>query len=377
MQVGAKYIDRARANRSSSITRKGSAPAVNAPLIPADRLRVFAAAALTRVGVPEADARLVSDSLVRADLWGHQSHGVMRLPWYVARIQAGVMHAVTDCEFAMDAGAVAVLDGRDGIGQVLAAKAAHEAIRRAKAHGVSAVAVRNSNHFGTAMYFTRMAVPEGQIALLVTNASPAMAPWGGRQKTVGANPWSVAAPAGEHPPFVLDIANTAVARGKIYLARQKGLSLPIGWAINAAGEPTTDPVEALAGIILPMGGHKGYAISVMVDVLSGVLSGSAFGSGVHGPYQTEWRSGCGHLMIALDIEAFLPLAEFNARMEQMIAELRSVPLASGFNAVLYPGEPEALNEERHLREGLQLPEQTVADLGKLATETGTSALFPS
>ena len=176
--------------------------------------------------------------------------------------------------------------------------------------------------------------------------------------------------------MVLDIANTVVARGKVFLARQKGLPIPAGWAINAAGEPTTDPAEALAGIILPMGEHKGYSISVALDVLSGVLTGSGFGTGVHGPYQTEHRSGCGHLMIALNIEAFLPLAEFNARMERLIAELKSVPLAKGFDEVFYPGEIEARNEERCLREGLHLPEQTLTDLAQLAKEAGLEALLP-
>lgn len=349
---------------------------MNTSTVAADRLIAFAEAVLTALGLPDVDAHLVADSLVRADLWGHQSHGVMRLSWYAARIRAGVVRATTETETIVDAGAVAVLDGRDGVGQVIASRAAREAIRRAKAHGIGAVAVRNSNHFGTAAYFTRLATPEGCIGILTTNASPAMAPWGGRKKIVGNNPWSVAAPAGSHPPLVLDIANTVVARGKVFLARQRGLPIPDGWAINAAGEPTTDPAEALAGIILPMGEHKGYAISVALDVLSGVLTGSAFGTGVHGPYQSEHRGGCGHLMIALNIEAFLPLGEFNARMERLIDELKSAPLAKGFDAVFYPGEREALSEERSLREGLQLPPQTLADLAKLGRETGRESLLP-
>lgn len=349
---------------------------MNNPSVDPTGLTAFSASVLTATGLPPADASLVAESLVKADLWGHQSHGVMRLSWYVARLRAGVMQAETKPEMVVDAGAVAVLDGRDGVGQVIAHKAALEAIRRAKAHGIGAVAVRNSNHFGTAAYFTRLAPPEGCIGVVTTNASPAMAPWGGRKKIVGNNPWSVAAPAGSRPPMVLDIANTAVARGKIFLARQKGVPIPSGWAINAAGEPTTDPIEAVAGILLPMGGHKGYAISVMLDVLSGVLTGSAFGAGVHGPYQTEHRGGCGHLMVALNIEAFLPPAEFNARMERLIADLKAVPLAKGFDEVFYPGEIEARNEARFLKEGLHLPEQTLADLAKLARETDREALLP-
>jgi LDH2 family malate/lactate/ureidoglycolate dehydrogenase len=320
--------------------------------------------------MPPADADLLADSLVAADLWGHQSHGVMRLGWYIERIRAGVMDPVTAPELVVDAGAVAVIDGRDGVGQVLAAHAAREAISRAREHGVAAVAVRNSNHFGTAAYFTRIAPPAGCVALLATNASPAMAPLGGREKAVGTNPWSLAAPAGGYGIAVMDIANTAVARGKVYLARQKGAAIPEGWAIDAAGEPTTDPVAALAGTILPMAGHKGYAIALMMDVLAGVLTGSAFGAKVGGPYQTERRSGAGHLFIALSIEEFLPRAEFDARMEQLIAELKSAPRASGAEEIHYPGELEDRSERRNRREGIALPAQTMADLEKLGRETG-------
>ena len=340
-----------------------------------DRLLEFATAVYIRAGMPEADARLAADTLVQADLWGHQSHGVMRLSWYVARLKAGVCDPVAKPELAVDAGAIAVLDGRDGMGQVLTARAAQEAIRRAKAHGIGAVGLRNSNHFGTAMYFTLMAAREGCVGFLSTNASPAMAPWGGRKKTVGTNPWSWAAPAGSYPPMVLDIANTGVARGKVYLAKQKGLPIPEGWAINAAGAPTTNPAEAIDGIILPMAQHKGYAIAVMMDMLSGVLTGSAFGTGVHGPYQTEHRSGAGQLMIALDIAAMQPLPEFGARMERYIFELKSVPLAQGFDEIVYPGEIEARNEVRNRAEGLLLPEDTLADLKRLADEIGASRPF--
>jgi len=191
--------------------------------VEAQALIDFATAVYTHAGVAERDARLVADSLVQADLWGHQSHGVLRLGWYLARLRSGAMHAKTTPEFVMDNGTVAVIDGHDGVGQVLAAFAAREAIRRARQHGIGAIGVRNSNHFGTAMYYTSMAPREGCVALLTTNASPAMAPWGGREKLVGNNPWSIAAPAGRHAPMMLDIANTGVARGKIYLARQRGV----------------------------------------------------------------------------------------------------------------------------------------------------------
>ncbi len=332
----------------------------------------FATKVYAAVGMPGEDARLAADTLVQADLWGHQSHGVMRLSWYVARLKAGVCDPVAKPEQVVDAGAIGLIDGHDAMGQVLTAHAMQDAIRRAKAHGIGAVGLRNSNHFGTAMYFTLMAARAGCIGFLSTNASPAMAPWGGRRKMVGTNPWSWAAPAGSLAPMVLDIANTGVARGKIYLARQKGQTIPEGWAIDADGAPTTDPAAAIDGIILPMAQHKGYAIAVMMDMLSGVLTGSAFGAGVHGPYQTQHRSGAGQMIIALDVAAIQPLAEFGARMGSYIAELKSVPLAQGFEEIVYPGELEARNEAKYRTEGLTLPDDTIEDLGKTGALYGVS-----
>jgi LDH2 family malate/lactate/ureidoglycolate dehydrogenase len=340
-----------------------------APRVDPEKARAFAASVYESHGMPAADAALVADSLVQADLWGHQSHGVLRLDWYRARIRAGRMSARTSAEFVANRGAMALIDGHDGVGQVLANRAMNEAIERAKQHGIGAVGVRNSNHFGTAMYYTRRAAQAGCVGFLSTNASPAMAPWGGREKKVGNNPWSIAAPAGTRPPLVLDIANTAVARGKVYLARQRGESIPEGWALDAQGRPTTDPRAAIEGIILPLGGHKGYGISVMMDVLSGVLTGSAFASAVHGPYQSEHRSGAGHLAIAIDVEAFQPRADFEQHIDALIAELKSTPRAPGVEEIFYPGEIEARQAERNAREGLALPADTIADLRRVAGET--------
>ena len=155
--------------------------------------------------------------------------------------------------------------------------------------------------------------------------------------------------------MVLDIANTGVARGKVYLAGQKGIPIPEGWAINAASAPTTNAQEAIDGIILPMAQHKDYAITVMMDMLSGILTGSHSGTGVFGPYQTTPRSGAGQIMIALNVEAFQPLAEFGSRMEALIAELKGVPLAQGFDDIFYPGEIESRNDALNRREDLLLP----------------------
>jgi LDH2 family malate/lactate/ureidoglycolate dehydrogenase len=334
------------------------------------KLSTFVSEVYCNTGVCRADAAVAADALVQADLWGHQSHGVMRLRWYYDRLKSGAMKTVTDVRTVVDAKAAAVLDGGDGVGPVVAKRATEEAIARAREYGVGAVSVRYSNHFGTCMYFSRMATEQGCIMLLMTNGGPGMAPWGGRRKLVGTNPWSVGAPAGRHAPMIMDVANTGVARGKIFLARQRHEPIPEGWAIDADGYPTTDPRKALEGFVLPMAGHKGYAIGVMVDVLSGVLSGSGMLDEVHSPYDPVNRSGAGHFFLALDIAAFQPLAQFKARMEEYIAKLKAAPVAAGHDEVYYPGEIEARNDLRQRADGLYLPEDTLADLQKTAEATG-------
>jgi len=341
-----------------------------------EELSGFTTDVYEHAGMPYEDARLAADTLVQADLWGHQSHGLMRLSWYLSRLRAGVCNPVAEPELIVNGGAISVMDGKDGMGQVLNARAMEHAIRCSKAHGVGAVALRNSNHFGTAMYFTLMAARAGCVGFLCTNASPAMAPWGGKKKMVGTNPWSWAAPAGSFSPMVLDIANTGAARGKIYLAKQNGGRIPEGWALDANGLSTTDPSEAIEGFILPMARHKGYAIAVMMDMLSGILTGSSFGASVRGPYQTDTRSGVGQFMIALDIAAFQPLEEFHARMELLIAELKSAPLAPGFDEIAYPGEIEARNDIQNRSEGLILPDDTLADLKRIATQFNLEGSLP-
>ena len=332
-----------------------------------DRLTDFGTDVLVSLGVPEDDARLVSDSLVTADLWGHPSHGMLRLPWYVARLRSGVMEAVTREELVVDAGAVAVMDGRDGVGQVVTDRACREAVERAEAHGIGVVAVRNSNHFGTAAYWTRRMAQAGCVGILTTNGSPAMAPWGGTVKTVGANPWSVATPGGSNPPVVLDIANTGVARGKIYAAAERGEQIPATWAFDADGGPTTDPHVAVHGLLAPMGGHKGYGISFMMDILSGVLTGSGFATDVVGPYVPDQRSGCGRLVLALKVDTVLPDGTFGARIDDLIDTTKAVPRATGVDEIFYPGEIEARAEAAGRASGVRLPDKTVADLRDLGS----------
>lgn len=335
-----------------------------------ERARAFAAAVYERGGMPPEDALFAADTLVQADLWGHQSHGLLRLAWYHARLKSGAMKGITRVRTAVDAGAVAVIDGADGVGSVIARHAVGEAVARARLHGVGAVAVRNSNHFGTCMYYTRMGAHQGCIMVLMSNAGPNMAPWGGLKKKIGTNPWSIAAPAGKYAPMVMDMANSGVARGKIYLADKRREPIPADWAVDAQGHPTTDPKSALEGFILPMAGHKGYVMGVMVDVLSGVLSGSEFLDRVHGPYDPVNRSGAGHFMLALNVDAFQPLAQFNARMETYIESLKDVPVAAGHKQVYYPGEMETLADTQHRAYGLSLPADTVSELERVAQDVG-------
>ena len=335
-------------------------------------LRGFATRVLERLEVPPDDAALVADSLVQADLWGHGSHGMLLLPWYAARLRSGATTAHTDPVVLVDTGPLVLLDGRDGIGQVLAERARVLAVQRARTHGIGAVGVRNSNHFGTAMWFTRRAAHEGVVAVLTTNASPAMAPWGGRRKVLGTNPWSIAAPAPGGRVVAVDIANTAVARGKIYLAKNRGEPIPDTWALPADGAPTTDPAEGVLGVVLPMAGHKGYAITFLVDVLSGALTGSGVGTEVHGPYEPEAGSRAGHLFLAIDPAALGERADFEARVQRLIDEVKDVPLAEGFDEVFYPGEVEDRAETANRAAGgVVLAADSVADLRRLGEESGT------
>lgn len=338
--------------------------------VDADALATFLAQVAEAHGVPAGDAALLAHTLVVAELWGHPSHGAIRLPWYLARVRSGATRAETVVETVRDSGAVVVLDGHDGLGQVVAQRAVELGVERARAHGVSAVAVRRSGHFGTAAYFTRYAAERGCVAILATNASPAMAPWGGRTKLLGTNPWSIAAPGPDGDVLVMDMANTAVARGKVYVAADRGEPIPVGWGASADGTPTTDPREAIEGLILPVGGAKGYVMAFMFDVLAGVLTGSAFGSDVVGPYRPEGASGAGHLLITLDVAAVADREDYEARVAALVAQVRGSEAAAWSDGVLTPGELEDRNRRRAEADGIRVLDRTWAELATLAEATG-------
>ena len=291
----------------------------------------YGSAVLRALGMPDVDAELVLDSLVQADLWGHQSHGVLRLPWYAARLTSGAMTARTEPEVLVDGGALLLLDGRAGVGQVLTETARREAVARAREHGVGVVGVRNSNHFGTAMYFTRRAAQDGCVAILTTNASPAMAPWGGRTKVLGTNPWSIAAPSPTAGGVVaVDIANTAVARGKIYLARNRSETDPRqlghGRRRQHHHRPQRRDQRRHPADGRPQGLrhhlHDGRAVG-RVDRLQHRDPG-------------RWTlrslrrvSGAGHLFIAIDVAAMGNTEDYLDSVGQLIDEVKTTPLAPG------------------------------------------------
>lgn len=343
-------------------------------LVRPDALEQFVLALFQLHGLSDEDAGLVANTLVQADLWGHQSHGVLRTSWYIERLRHGVMTPVTKPDTVRDKSCFAVIDGKEGVGQVIAKRAMETAIAKAKAHGIGTVAVRNSNHFGTVMYFTRLAAAQGCIAFMTTNGGKAMAPWGGaKNKIIGTNPWSISAPGGKYPPLMMDMANTGVARGKIYLAKNKHEKIPLGWAIDADGAPTDDPGAAINGLILPMAHHKGYAIATLMDVLAGVVSGSNFLSAVNGPYHYDKLSGCGHFITVYNIEDFIDIPEYSRRIETFVEEIKAQPLARGFSEIFLPGEMESRADTRQRLEGIRLPTDTWAELQKLAEETNTVA----
>ncbi len=343
---------------------------MNERTVEPSELAAFMAGVARAHGLPAADADLLADSLLVAELWGHPSHGAIRLPWYVRRLRSGAMRAVTEVEAVRDGGSVVVLDGHDGVGQVVAQRAVELGVERARRYGVSAVAVRGSGHFGTAAYYTRWAAERGCIALLSTNASPAMAPWGGRTKLLGTNPWSIAAPGPDGGVLVLDMANTAVARGKVHVAADRGTAIPAGWAARADGMPTTDPREAIEGLIQPVGGAKGYVMAFMFDVLAGVLTGSAFGEDVVGPYSPQGRSGAGHLLIVLDVAAFAEPDVYDARVRALVDQVRGSEPAAWSDGVLTPGELEDRHRARAEVDGIRISDATWAELTLLAEATG-------
>ncbi len=333
----------------------------------ADALRTWAADVFVRLGLPESDAALVADSLVEADLRGVGSHGVQRMTTYARGLKGGTIAARPDVRVVQDSGWAAVVDGGHGMGQVAAQFANRLALERAAAGGHGAVAVRNSGHCGAMAYYAMQAAEARAIGFAVTNAGINMMPTGGKAKLVGNNPLAYAVPTGRETPIVLDMATSVVAGGKLDVARLKGEPIPLGWALDERGQPTTDPVAARRGALLPLGGPKGYGLAVILDVLTGVLAGGRFGSALGAP-------GSSHFFEVYQIEAFTPYEAFLERIGALVDQLHDCPPAEGAAGVILPGELEFRLRQGRLRDGLPLEDTLIEELRALAGETGAPAL---
>jgi LDH2 family malate/lactate/ureidoglycolate dehydrogenase len=316
-----------------------------------------------RLGLPEADGRVVADHLVEADLRGVHSHGVIRVPAYVGACKAGRINPHPDIRIVSDRGGQVVVDGDNGIGQLTAYRANEIAIERGQEHGMAGVALRRSNHCGTMAYYAIRAMQRGLIGFATTNAGINMPPTGGAKKLVGNNPFAMAVPTNRDWPMVLDMATSVVAGGKLDVARSKGEKIPLGWARDAEGNPTDDPARARDGSLEPLGGPKGYGMAIMLDVLAGVLAGGRFGAGLGAP-------GSGQYFQTLDVERYQPLDEFKARMDELIDQIHAGPRLPGVERIYVPGEIEHGLQQQRLREGLPIEESVMAQLDDLTRTLG-------
>lgn len=330
--------------------------------IPSDRLLDWTTRLLVAWDFAPEDAAYVATGLVDANLRGVDSHGVIRLPAYRARIDAGLVSPGAQ-PIVRTHGAVVRIDAAGAQGQ-LAARAAVDAVdAAATAFGVGTAVVRGSAHFGTAGTYARELAARGKVAMVVSNSEPGVVPFGGRDALLGTNPFAFAAPT-SGDPVSLDMATSTSAMGKIFVARAAGTTIPDTWGVDADGRPTTDP-DAVAAL-LPAGGPKGYGIGFLVEILGGVLSGAAVASGIGNMYSDFSKpQDVGHWLLALDAEAFMPLHELHERMDALVAEAHAVAPAPGFDEVLVPGEPEERTRTQRLDAGVALPDATIAELGEL------------
>ncbi|MEO8739157.1 MAG: Ldh family oxidoreductase [Casimicrobiaceae bacterium] len=335
-------------------------------------LRDIVAAVFSSCAMRAADARLLADALVDADLRGIHSHGVLRVPDYVAKLLTGGVDPRGTPRIVSERGAVLVADGGNSMGQVGATFAMGLAIARARDTGVAVVTLRGSNHCGAMDRYARMALAEDMIGIATTNALPTMAPWGGADKLIGINPLAFAAPAGTEKPFVLDMAFGATAHGKMRVYAQKGHALPEGWAFDSDGLPTTDVAKALTGLIRPIGEFKGVGLALMTGILSAVLSGAAYGE-VYGNMVDGAVAGAdGQFFMALDIRAFEQIDRFKSRIDALVCAVRSSRRAPGVDRLYVPGEMEFDFATERKHNGIPLNDRTLGDIAIVARERGVA-----
>ena len=344
-----------------------------------DRLHRFYVDILTALSVPEEDARIVADNLIIADLRGIESHGAQRLKRYVKAIEKNAVNLRPNIRIERESKIHALLYGDEGLGQPVSYKAMKMAIDKAKENLFGVVGVRNSNHFGIAGHYSLMAVDEELIGISMTTTRPLVIPTWGIEKVIGTNPIAIGAPIEDMPPFLLDMATSVVSTGKFELYRRKDKPIPEGWGVDRYGEITTDPNEVLSeGAELPLGGigeilggHKGYGLSLVVDILSGVLTNATWSKWVKNT--DEKNSNVGHMFIAINVEAFMPLEEFKRRMKEMIMDIKKSKAKEG-KKIWYPGEKGALTAETRLKIGIPIYHKVLEEINEIAEKVGVERL---
>ncbi|KAE8153673.1 Malate/L-lactate dehydrogenase [Aspergillus avenaceus] len=300
----------------------------------------FAVELLQKAGLSQADAKSMAECLVMADVRGVDTHGLARLPQYLDRVSNGRVKAQPEFKLTEKTPVVAHLDGDNGFGFVVATRAMEEAVKRAEIYGIGMVTVNHSNHFGMAATYVIQALEKNMISLVFTNSAKQMPPFGGKETLLGISPFAAGAPSHHEAPYILDMAPSVVAKGKIRRAARRGESIPEGWALDADGNPTTDANIALNGSMAPIGGPKGSGIAILMDIVSGVLSGAAFGGEVGDQYKDPRPQNVGHTFIAIKPDIFMSTDDFTARMDTLVQRVHGVTPALGFSEVLFPGEPE-------------------------------------
>jgi len=331
-------------------------------------VRTFAEDVLEALETPITERQIVADGLVTACLWWHpgQGQGLEKLIRYVRRVRNGGIVPGATMTWEVERPAVALLDAAKGFGYVAAHRAMARAMEMARSSGIATVGVRNSNHFGIAGYHAHQAAGERFIGIAMTNAGAEMAPWGSATPVLGTNPWGIAVPRpAPHDPVILDMALTQSGKGMMQWLNRSGLPIPGHWALTADGRSTTTPAEALDGPLLPIGDYKGYGLSFMTDVLTGVMTGALFGRSV---FQDDENFDVGHMMIVIDPTVYLPRHRFEERIEQLVAEVRAAPPLNGTAPVLLPGEREQERARERRRSGLPIACATIDKLEILARD---------
>ncbi|SFO95120.1 Ldh family oxidoreductase [Salibacterium halotolerans] len=337
-------------------------------------LQQFSSELLQQTGMPGEEAEITADSLVRADMEGARTHGVNRLLMYVPRLEEKQINPNPEPMFE-EQDAVLNVHGDNGLGQVVSSHALEHGFSIAKRYGTASVFISGSNHFGTAAYYCQKAFEQDMALITVTNSPSGIAPWGGSRAYFGTNPLAFGFPHRKGEPIIIDMSSSVVARGNILVAEKEGKEIPGDWALDPNGVPTTDPSEAIAGSLLPMGGAKGYAMALAVEMMAGVLTGAAFGSHVNSIFQSgNPPADVGHGFILLNIRHWMEMERYEERVAQMLSEIKSSPLAEGFEEILYPGERRARSYEKSRAVGIPLTENIERELQNLASTYGLS--FP-